>query len=286
MNTRNDVLTFINSRKWERKWSLKGDEYVAFPNLGVQPVNVLGNIAQSGLHWWFWEKCFIDELKLEEKIMKKICKYSITFNCLAAASIRKLNYDEIRECYPNLDEHLAYHSNQPALELCNVETLAIVNSTEQIERAIAVLDILKIKLNKAGSFDLSSSSEVVEPVERRKSKDSEKPSWNSEDSESSKPSKLPKLPKPRKSSLSKRKGSVEKHVDFGSEDTEPSENIKILETNRPKVSRTTSAYEMRKIEEFLNSIDSTEHEPEPPKQHGFFKKLSPHFTRKNKQSKK
>ncbi len=161
--SRADVLHFINLREWEKGLSLTGDEFIIFPNLGLQPANTLDQRNSTGIHWWFWEKCYIDELNLDKETVKTISRNSIKINCLIGATNRKLDYTRLQQRFPELDEYLLSKYSVSN----NIETLAFINSTEQIERAVAIIDMLKVKLNwRIEQLSLESSeSYEVEPAE-------------------------------------------------------------------------------------------------------------------------
>jgi hypothetical protein len=147
--SREDVLKFVNSREWERKLSLEGDEFVIFPNYFKQPRNTLQMdiaVNTQHIHWWFWEKCFIGELGFSDRVNKKLIKHSVTFNVFVRASIAKVDTDIIKSRFPNYGPYLKRVNKE--FETDNVDTLMQLNSSTQIEHAVMAIEILKLKLHK------------------------------------------------------------------------------------------------------------------------------------------
>jgi hypothetical protein len=147
--SREDVLKFVNSREWERKLSLEGEEFVIFPNYFKQPRNTLQMdvpVSTHNIHWWFWEKCFISELGFSDRVNKKIIKHSVKFNVFVRASIAKVDTDIIESRFPNYGPYLKRIGKE--FETNNVDTLMQLNSSTQIEHAVMAIEILKLKLHK------------------------------------------------------------------------------------------------------------------------------------------
>jgi len=173
--SRDDVLKFVNSREWERKFSLEGEEFVIFPNYFKQPRTMLeldtSTTQTTEIHWWFWEKCFINELGFSESVNKKLRKHSITFNIFVRASIAKINKNIIVERYPGYVKHLLKICKE--FETDNINTLMQLNSSTQIEHAVMAIEILKLKLHKeistfpqfTGLMGLTGVAELTELAE-------------------------------------------------------------------------------------------------------------------------
>lgn len=163
------VHRFANSRPWYKKLSFKGEEFVIFPYKGNQPLNplcnvnngiIINSIAVNTTTWWVYEKAFLSELEFPKNVAKEIKRNSFVLNCfLNGTHYKKSSGDEVKgwQYITKHDPEILFklHKKHPGVN--SVVALVSIEQTEQIERAVAAAERIKLTLSNYFEFNESVS---------------------------------------------------------------------------------------------------------------------------------
>jgi len=144
MNIEDDVLRFCKSHAWYRTLPLQGKDYLMFPWKGQQPRNTLDLEVEDpeGMHWWFWDADFIDEIPINGIGKDIIMRRPIKFNCFlrgfdgATENRYFAGVGVIRVRFPEVEKELIqkYELQQKR----DISFLANLEHFEQVKNAVYI----------------------------------------------------------------------------------------------------------------------------------------------------
>lgn len=144
MNIEADVLRFCKSHTWYRSLPFHGKDYLMFPWKGQQPRSTLDLkvMDSEGMHWWFWDADFIDEIPINGVGKDIIMRRPVRFNCFlrgfdgTAENIYFAGVGVIKVKFPDVEEELRqkYDSHQKK----DISFLANMEHFEQVKNAVDI----------------------------------------------------------------------------------------------------------------------------------------------------